>query len=58
MGDLSKVEYHLITCYKKKEHDPKVLEKLIQLYKEKRETKLVNKFEKKLMLVKTHKKAH
>jgi len=36
VGDWSKVEYHLLICYKQKEHDIKVLEKLINLYKEKR----------------------
>ena len=36
VGDWSKVEYHLLLCYKLQEHDIRVLEKLINLYKEKR----------------------
>ncbi len=44
VGDWSKVEYHLLLCYKLKEHDSRVLEKLISLYKEKREMKMVAKY--------------
>ena len=52
VGDWSKVEYHLMICYKQKENDVRVIEKLLNLYKEKREIKMINKFEKKLNLLK------
>ena len=57
IGDWSKVEQHLLICYKQKEHDVRVLERMVNLYKEKREIKQMNKFEKKLNLLKQNKGA-
>lgn len=56
VGDWSKVEYHLIQCYRQKEHDPRIIEKLVVLYKEKRDNKMAAKYEKKLALLKTSNK--
>jgi thioredoxin-like negative regulator of GroEL len=57
VGDWSKVEYHLLQCYRQKEHDTRILEKLVVLYKEKRDNKMAAKYEKKLSLLKaSHKK--
>ena len=58
VGDWSKVEYHLQQCLKVKEHDPRIIERLITLYKEKRNNKMVAKFEKRLNLLKVHKGKH
>ena len=56
IGDWSKVEEHLLICYRQKESDIRVLERLINLYKEKRETKLIGKYEKKLNFLKQTKR--
>ena len=58
VGDWSKVEFHLLHCLKQKENDERVIERLINLYKEKRDVKMANKYEKKLAIIKTNRKAH
>ena len=54
IGDWSKVEQHLSICFKQKENDIRVIEKMVNLYKEKRDTKQLNKFEKRLALLKSN----
>lgn len=39
-------------CYKQKENDIRVLERMVNLYKEKRDNKQMAKFEKRLILIK------
>lgn len=56
VGDWSKVEYHLLQCYRQKEHDSRILEKLVLLYKEKRDNKMATKYEKKLALLRANHK--
>lgn len=54
IGDWSKVEQHLGICFKQKENDIRVIEKMVNLYKEKRDSKQLNKFEKRLALLKSN----
>jgi hypothetical protein len=56
VGDWSKVEFHLLQCLKQKENDERVVERLINLYKEKRDTKMANKYEKRLAFIKNNRK--
>lgn len=56
VGDWSKVEFHLLQCLRQKENDERVIERLINLYKEKRDIKMANKYEKRLAMIKNNRK--
>lgn len=53
LNDLNRAESHLLYCYKENDQDYDIIEKLIRIYRKKKDIKKVNKFQKIMLNIKT-----